>query len=223
MALIEARQFTTGADMIAAARNVRNRLWKPHAVNLAQVRKRFVDVEFVDVKVSGIDYNGMNPEFVRQAQAKARIQNAINEAEWRKNKAILAKEQKEKKRIAALAQVEMFERQALAAEEKRKANSEVAIAAYKSWEWGRKPTLKRQIMILSDLHGVEYTAIVGPSRINSIMEYRMKFIKQIAEDNPEKSMVEIGRAFGDRDHTTIRSALLKVGCPSRGYPEKGAA
>ena len=35
MAYIEARQFTTGADMIAAARNVRNRLWKPHRVNIA--------------------------------------------------------------------------------------------------------------------------------------------------------------------------------------------
>ena len=35
MSTIEARTFTSGADMIAAARNVRNRLWKPHKVNIA--------------------------------------------------------------------------------------------------------------------------------------------------------------------------------------------
>ena len=38
MSLIETRTFASGADMIAAARNVRNRLWKPHAVNIAPPR-----------------------------------------------------------------------------------------------------------------------------------------------------------------------------------------
>lgn len=220
MAYIDAAQYTNSADMIAAAKAIRDRLWKPHKVILDKPRVKFVDVEFTEQKETSRDYGGLNPEFVKQAEAKARAQNAINEAEWRRRKAAENKAYKEKLKQAAI-----VERQRMQANDERAkiANSAAAIAAYNSWEWERRPTLKKQIMVLCDIYGISYHAIIGASRTKVIVELRHQFVAKIAKENPSKSMVEIGKAFGDRDHTSIRSALMKMGCAERGYPEKGAA
>lgn len=220
MAYVEARQFSTGADIIAAARGVRDRLFRNDRSDMEERKPKFYDVEFTDQKETARDYGGMNPEFVKQAEAKARARQAINEEIWRKQQIQAECEYREKKRLLAEREREMREIQQ---RQIQQVNSDIAIAAYKSWEWGRKPSLKKQIMVLSDMHGIDYEQIVSAARVHHVLAFRNKFIRQIAEDNPDKSLVEIGRAFGNRDHTTIRNALVKAGCPSRGYPERGAA
>ena len=217
MSLIEAQTFTSAADMIKTSRAIRDRLWKPKNGISDKPRKRFIDVEFTEQKETSRDYGGLNPEFVRNAEAKARAQNAINETEWRKKKAEEARAFKEKMRLIAIAEKELMQ---INAEQVKKANAEAAIAAYSAWEWDRRPTLKKQIMVLCGIYGISYQDVVGPARSKPILEYRFQFIAKIAKENPAKSMVEIGKAFGGRDHTSIRNALMKMGCPERGYHEQ---
>jgi chromosomal replication initiation ATPase DnaA len=64
-------------------------------------------------------------------------------------------------------------------------------------------------------HGVTVAEIVGHRRSLWIVKARWEAIRRVA-DETGWSLHRIGRAFGDRDHTTILHALRKMGVDYRG-------
>lgn len=60
-------------------------------------------------------------------------------------------------------------------------------------------------------HGVSVAEIKGPNRKRTIVHARCEAIRAVAAARPHWSYPEIGRHFGNRDHTTIMHHLDKSG------------
>ena len=69
-------------------------------------------------------------------------------------------------------------------------------------------------------HGMVYGEIVGPRRNKEVVRARYEAIVEVdnrfREAGRELSLPEIGRFFGGRDHSTVFTALRKMGVPKRG-------
>lgn len=59
--------------------------------------------------------------------------------------------------------------------------------------------------------GLDYDQIVGSARNRPIVAARFSLILTLKLEYPNLSLPQIGRIFGGRDHTTILSALRKLG------------
>lgn len=70
-------------------------------------------------------------------------------------------------------------------------------------------TADRVIDATSELFGFERAQIVGPSRIRPLVQAR-QVAMYVTRDLTQLSYPEIGRAFGDRDHTTVMHACRKI-------------
>ena len=79
-------------------------------------------------------------------------------------------------------------------------------------------TAKHRILQLCTENNVSASEICSGCRRQWLVDLRQSFIVTIANEFPAISLVRIGKLFGGRDHTTIRHALVKLGCVSRGYP-----
>lgn len=72
--------------------------------------------------------------------------------------------------------------------------------------------------------GFTYAQIVGPCQIVPLVRARWAAIAAVRAARPDLSVKRLGRTFGDRDHTTIRHAILKMTAegvpqpPSQGEP-----
>lgn len=68
------------------------------------------------------------------------------------------------------------------------------------------------IQIIRDIarkHGLSYADIIGPDRRQKVVMARHEAIHAVKKACPTKSLPELGRMFGGRDHTTILHALKK--------------
>jgi hypothetical protein len=75
------------------------------------------------------------------------------------------------------------------------------------------------IQIIRDIakkYGITYADIIGPNRKRKYVMARHEAIHAVKQACPTKSLPELGRMFGGRDHTTILHALQKP-CTSLKY------
>lgn len=217
MSLIETRTFTTGADMIAAARNVRNRLWKPAKIAFDNAQSRVKKSDPVDFVNSGqviTDYRGHVPKFVNTARAKARRRALELAANAEQARIDAAKAIEEDRRKAALRQIKDV------AEQIRIEKEHADKLARQELEAIEKPDLSEQIKMLCLQYGFEYKEIIGKYAGKAIAAGRKEMIHIIASNNPKVSMSQIGKAFGGRDHSTIAFALHGYGIQGRMFVQK---
>lgn len=72
----------------------------------------------------------------------------------------------------------------------------------------RHARMRREIIAnVAAQHGVTPADIIGSSRLRTIVRARQDAIAAVASAYPHLSAPALGRAFGDRDHTTILHAL----------------
>ncbi|NNM75031.1 helix-turn-helix domain-containing protein [Enterovirga aerilata] len=60
-------------------------------------------------------------------------------------------------------------------------------------------------------HGLTAADITGRSQTAPMIRARFAAVAEVRRIRPDLSLPQIGRAFGGRDHTTILSALRKMG------------
>lgn len=86
---------------------------------------------------------------------------------------------------------------------------------------------KQLVAAIAKRHGVTFSDIMGPCRRAKIVAARFEAIVAVAQLRHTWSLPQIGRFFGDRDHTTIlhaiRTMALKTGETIRGYTPDEAA
>jgi chromosomal replication initiation ATPase DnaA len=86
---------------------------------------------------------------------------------------------------------------------------------------------KQVVAAIAQRHGVTFNDIMGPSRKRNIVAARFEAIVTVAQLRHLWSLPEIGRFFGNRDHTTIlhaiRTQAVKTGETIKGYTPEEAA
>jgi hypothetical protein len=86
---------------------------------------------------------------------------------------------------------------------------------------------KQLVSAIAKRHGVTFQDIMGPCRRAKIVAARFEAIVTVAQLRHTWSLPQIGRFFGDRDHTTIlhaiRTQAVKTGETIRGYTPEEAA
>lgn len=76
---------------------------------------------------------------------------------------------------------------------------------------GKGHKVKAYIQARAEQHGLSYAEIIGPSRLRKYTHVRQLIMWEIKNMlRPNISMPEIGRLFGNRDHTTVLHALRRV-------------
>lgn len=83
------------------------------------------------------------------------------------------------------------------------------IGKYRTREWLGRVTPRRVIEKIAKEHGVSLGLIIGQRRAKEIVAIRDKAVRAVAEQFPEMSLPDIGKAF-KRDHTTIIHSLRKT-------------
>lgn len=69
---------------------------------------------------------------------------------------------------------------------------------------------KRIIARVAEAFGVTHADIIGPRQFAALVRARWAAIAAVREARPDLSMIQLGRAFGGRDHTTILHAIRKM-------------
>lgn len=76
---------------------------------------------------------------------------------------------------------------------------------------GRRSVIDLIKEVLVDYPGVSVQDICGIKRSVAIVEPRHKAMAKVYDERPDLSLGEIGKHFGGRDHTTVQSAVKKMG------------
>jgi hypothetical protein len=92
---------------------------------------------------------------------------------------------------------------------KDKATHEERIKGYLQ-DLNYKPFMREYIAKHAKRLGFDYDGVVGTSREGKVTLARQKIMWLVRKNYPQKSLPEIGRAFGDRDHTTVLHAVRKI-------------
>jgi len=86
---------------------------------------------------------------------------------------------------------------------------------------------KQVVAAIAKRHGVTFNDIIGPSRKRNIVAARFEAIVTVAQLRHLWSLPEIGRFFGNRDHTTILHCIKKMAVQTgetiKGYTPDEAA
>lgn len=69
---------------------------------------------------------------------------------------------------------------------------------------------RRIIQLIAEKHGLPTASITGQSRQKHIVKARHEAIAEVRRIRPDLTITQIGKIFGDRDHTTILAALRKI-------------
>lgn len=84
----------------------------------------------------------------------------------------------------------------------------------------KQPGYRAIIKLVALKHGVEPSAIIGPSRVKGIVKARDEAIWLVHTHCLWMSMPDLGRAFGGRDHSTMLHTIWKFrGIRGRLYAE----
>lgn len=76
---------------------------------------------------------------------------------------------------------------------------------------GRRSVIEIIKEVLVDYPGVSVHDVCGIKRSVAIVEPRHLAMAKVYEERPDLSLGEIGKHFGGRDHTTVQSAVKKMG------------
>lgn len=86
------------------------------------------------------------------------------------------------------------------------------------WDWrdhlvkmGAALTVIEYLKVRCRQMNVQYADIIGPSRKRIFVGPRQLLMCEVHERYPELSLTQIGRRFGNRDHTTVLHAWVKYG------------
>jgi hypothetical protein len=86
---------------------------------------------------------------------------------------------------------------------------------------------KQVVAAIAKRYGVTFNDIIGPSRKSKIVDARYEAIVTVAQLRHTWSLPEIGRFFGNRDHTSILHCIKKMAVQTgetiRGYTPEEAA
>jgi hypothetical protein len=86
---------------------------------------------------------------------------------------------------------------------------------------------KQVVAAIAKRYGVTFNDIMGPSRKRNIVAARFEAIVTVAQLRHLWSLPEIGRFFGNRDHTTILHCIKKMAVQTgetiKGYTPEEAA
>jgi len=213
--MLQAITYTNGSDVIAAAKEIRSRLWKPRKVVFDTAPARVVvpmHVDFVNSNHVITDYRGHVPKFVNAAKAKAkqRATQEAKEAEQAKRNAEMEAHAKLRSEASAALEAEAERVQAEREQEAQAQREQLELLID-----NQMPPLDVQIKILCLKYGFEYRDIIGKYAGKAIASARKTIIQIIASNNPKVSMTKIGKEFGGRDHSTIAFALQGVGITGR--------
>lgn len=131
-------------------------------------------------------------------------------------------------RAAALAEARRAYEESRAAEREAEARADqeqvraLAAQVLIPEQLAREP--KRIIAHTAEAFGFTYAEIVGACQAVPLVRARWAAIAAVRAARPDLSTPRLGRIFGDRDHTTIRHALLRMAAdgvpqpPSQGEP-----
>jgi hypothetical protein len=83
------------------------------------------------------------------------------------------------------------------------------------------PSLKTILATVADVTGVSVGDMQGPCRMRRLAWPRHFAFHVVKRTRPDLSLPNIGRAFGNRDHTTVMHGLKKVAenCDQRPFKE----
>lgn len=76
---------------------------------------------------------------------------------------------------------------------------------------GYVPPVRAIITKIAEKHGLSYRDVVGPSRYRNIVAARREAMSEVCRQKPALSLCQIGKFFGNRDHTTVFNSLRKAG------------
>lgn len=95
-----------------------------------------------------------------------------------------------------------------AALDERARTDELVFQVLKPEQLAREP--KRIIARTAEAFGLTYDDIVGERRTKDVVRARHAAIAAVREEWPAKTLPQLGRMFGGRDHTTILHALRRM-------------
>ena len=87
----------------------------------------------------------------------------------------------------------------------------------RDWLWGDPRPIFSTISEVAANAGLTYDDIVGPCRNKPVVRARHAAM-YLAYRDLGKSTTQIGKAFGNRDHTTVLHAIRKVEAAPHLYP-----
>lgn len=82
---------------------------------------------------------------------------------------------------------------------------------------------ERIIDTVATAFGVTRAEIVGPSKTAPLIRARWAAIAAVRAARPDLPLIGLGRLFGDRDHTTVRNALLRMAADGVPQPPTGGS
>lgn len=141
-----------------------------------------------------VRYGGHNPEFYERVREKQKREEEAAGARKDAEKAMEAKRRRE-----------AFERIMANAQDLKSYGCTTIISN------NDKPPPKEIIAQVAAIYGIPVSDIMGRRRNIAIVEARHAAIKAVADRRPDLSLPQIGRYFGNRDHTTILHAINKFG------------
>ncbi len=145
---------------------------------------------------------GLNPAFVRRVQEKRR-----REAEIRRKENALAEQRRLREERIAHNERIARQMQELKAEARF---SELIRRLQTDERPSVGPSAREIIAVIARKHGLDSGAIVGSSRQRHVVKARFEAIAEVRRLRPDLSSTQMGKIFGDRDHTTILHALRKI-------------
>lgn len=100
-------------------------------------------------------------------------------------------------------------RQALEAAREAEDQATAVTDLYRVITISPRPAVKSIVAYAAAKHGVTPEEIYSPRRSRHIVRARHEAIWLVAKQRPDLSLPQMGRAFGDRDHTTILHAIRR--------------
>ena len=227
MASVQAIQYTTAADMIAAAKAVRDRLLKPDKRGKETLKPRplrYADMKTDFINIAANQHGVPAGGFTREAKARADKHKADAKRQAILDRARQETEQKERVRLEAIIQQEARRQAAMSRREARlQGDMELRLAAMtneqkRAENRTAKTDIDNILYLTANYFGYLAEEIKSDLRHRELCKVR-QIAMFIAREVTGKSFPIIGRQFGGRDHTTVIHAVRKVSVLIASDPE----
>ena len=208
MIQVDAKQFSTGAEMIAAAKVARERVMNP--------AKRVVDTEYSRARKSGpVEFCSI---IIDNEDEHQRVKGGYSRAFYRRQKDERKRKENAEKKAHSLAEMKRKREEMLAEArlilENREKQAEI-IGKYRTITVRSfdddLPNLAVDYVKRRALEfGVPYGQIIGPTRLKHVSEARQLITSEVYLKYPHLSLLKIGHVM-NRDHTSILWSLRRQG------------
>ena len=153
---------------------------------------------------------GFNPAFLarqREKQKQRRLEQLAQEKEARKSAVEIKRTEASKAQAIAAERVKEIKSDISAEIRFNKMIAEISMRV----NGQNKIRVEDIIPIVAERHRVTVADIKGACRSKKVVAARFEVIAEARRLRPDLSLPQLGRLFGNRDHTTIRHALVKMG------------